>query len=336
MTSPQTRAASKKRKVEAAKDDNSSHITRSPDLWFNDGTVIIQAETTHFRVHRDFIARHSEVFCDMFKIPQPADESSKEPCQVVEVFGDRAKDWENLLKAMYNCYNTQKLPEEYPIERVISLLLLGNKYHFNFYRDIAIARLRDILPIDSYTEWVSNNADRIKYINAHLFELANVVQEVGWTSLLPVIYLLCIRHSNTKLIRKGISQADGSLSVLPIAVQNMLIDARIALSREALEKTLFKPMSALYETEDDDESVDCTSEYDDCANHEKKNERVFYLLDNPGTIFDTPAIDLCYCLPCNIFVHAEAANGRTEMWEKLPSYFNLPEWDDLADLDNDD
>ena len=46
-------------------------INRHPDLWYGDGTVILIAESTGFRVYQGLLAKHSEVFRDMFSLPQP-------------------------------------------------------------------------------------------------------------------------------------------------------------------------------------------------------------------------------------------------------------------------
>ena len=45
--------------------------THHPSLWFVDGSVVIQAETTHFRVHMSQLSRHSVFFRDLFSLPQP-------------------------------------------------------------------------------------------------------------------------------------------------------------------------------------------------------------------------------------------------------------------------
>ncbi|GJJ10916.1 hypothetical protein Clacol_005144 [Clathrus columnatus] len=50
-----------------------STARRHHDLWFDDGSIVLRANnpTTLFRVHRAMLARHSEVFRNMFAIPQP-------------------------------------------------------------------------------------------------------------------------------------------------------------------------------------------------------------------------------------------------------------------------
>ena len=77
-------------------------ITRS-NIWFDDGSVVIQAEQTQFRVHRSMLSRHSSVFRDTFSVPQsPGDrEPVIEGCSIVHL-SDSSQDWENLLTLMYD------------------------------------------------------------------------------------------------------------------------------------------------------------------------------------------------------------------------------------------
>jgi hypothetical protein len=79
-----------------------SGATRSTRIWLEDGNVIIQAQTTQFRVHRGILSRHSRVFKDMFAIPQPElGEPVIEGCPIFRLF-DAAQDWENLLTLLYD------------------------------------------------------------------------------------------------------------------------------------------------------------------------------------------------------------------------------------------
>src|SRR6266478_3590460 len=84
-------------------------LTKHADLWFCDGSVILQAESTLFRVHKSQLSRRSTVFSDMFTLAQPpvmsthatlADETY-EGCPVVKLY-DSAEDVANLLLALYD------------------------------------------------------------------------------------------------------------------------------------------------------------------------------------------------------------------------------------------
>jgi hypothetical protein len=56
--------------LEGSPPDN-QQFTRHADLWFRDGSVILCANTVLFRVHMTQLARHSELFRDLFSLPQP-------------------------------------------------------------------------------------------------------------------------------------------------------------------------------------------------------------------------------------------------------------------------
>jgi hypothetical protein len=70
--------------------------------WFNDGNIVLQVESTQFRVFRGVLATASTVFNDMFSIPQPPSPGGElvEGCLVVHL-QDSAQDWQYGLKALF-------------------------------------------------------------------------------------------------------------------------------------------------------------------------------------------------------------------------------------------
>jgi hypothetical protein len=85
--------------------DSESAISHSTEYWFSDGSIILLAESTLFRVHLSVLARHSEIFTDPSLIPQPAGEQPKdkviEGCPVIRI-SDSAKDIAILLSLLYD------------------------------------------------------------------------------------------------------------------------------------------------------------------------------------------------------------------------------------------
>jgi hypothetical protein len=75
-------------------------LTRS-EIWYLDGSVVLQAQNTQFRVHWGVLAQQSSFFRDIQGLPQPADQPSVDGCPVIQLQDDVA-DVENLLKALYN------------------------------------------------------------------------------------------------------------------------------------------------------------------------------------------------------------------------------------------
>ncbi|TFK53954.1 hypothetical protein OE88DRAFT_1732693 [Heliocybe sulcata] len=75
-------------------------VTKSKDLWFDDGNIVIQAESTVFKVHRSILALNSAVFKDMFAVAQPEDGEQFADCPLVNV-QDESDAMSHFLKAMY-------------------------------------------------------------------------------------------------------------------------------------------------------------------------------------------------------------------------------------------
>ena len=78
----------------------STTATRS-DVWFDDGSVVLQAENIQFKVHRSVLCRHSSVFRDVFSMPHPKDEPTVDSCPVIYL-QDSAEDLKHMLLALYD------------------------------------------------------------------------------------------------------------------------------------------------------------------------------------------------------------------------------------------
>ncbi|KAJ7809062.1 hypothetical protein B0H14DRAFT_2380041 [Mycena olivaceomarginata] len=118
-------------------------ITRS-EIWKRDGSVVLQAANTQFRVHWSVLEENSSVFRGMQGHPQPVDQDSVDGCPVVEISDDPV-DVEYLLKALYN--PSKVLP--FPV--VSAFVRLGRKYDFKDLFDLAVARLH----CGRQTSWIS-------------------------------------------------------------------------------------------------------------------------------------------------------------------------------------
>lgn len=77
-----------------------SDATRS-EVWFDDGSVVLQAANVQFKVHRSVLCRHSSVFRDVFSMPHPRDEPTVDSCPVIHL-QDSAEDLKHMLLALYD------------------------------------------------------------------------------------------------------------------------------------------------------------------------------------------------------------------------------------------
>jgi hypothetical protein len=76
---------------------------RSFDVWYDDGTLVIRAENTLFRVYRGILSSHSEFFKDMLSLPQPrgVGDETVDDCHVVQVH-DQAEDMAPFLRSLHD------------------------------------------------------------------------------------------------------------------------------------------------------------------------------------------------------------------------------------------
>lgn len=128
-----------------------STYTRHPDLWFNDGSVILKAETVLFRVHMSILSRHSVFFKDMFTLPQPPESSSTqaqdeivEGCPVVSL-QDSPDDLASLLVALYDGTSFGDNGRE-DFKVVAGILRLSSKYMVDSLRTKALTHLTEAWP----------------------------------------------------------------------------------------------------------------------------------------------------------------------------------------------
>ena len=46
-------------------------LTHDAELWFPDGSIVLQAEAIYFKIYAGILSQASPVFRDMFSLPQP-------------------------------------------------------------------------------------------------------------------------------------------------------------------------------------------------------------------------------------------------------------------------
>jgi hypothetical protein len=80
-------------------------IVEKRDPWLKDGNIVISCQgAARFRVHASLMARHCDVFRNLFADAeaQPGSDCSlvSEGCPVIEL-SDTAEDCQNLMLALY-------------------------------------------------------------------------------------------------------------------------------------------------------------------------------------------------------------------------------------------
>ncbi|KAI0038434.1 hypothetical protein FA95DRAFT_1613397 [Auriscalpium vulgare] len=134
----------KRRRAADNEDAPPKEYTRHQDLWLEDGTIVIVAESTLFRVHKSVLRRHSDFFFDMFAMPQPEfTEEMVDGCPVVQ-FHDTAADVAHILSALYT--RVHEAPSVERFDYISAILRLGGKYQIRALEREALRRLQEAYP----------------------------------------------------------------------------------------------------------------------------------------------------------------------------------------------
>ena len=74
-------------------------VKRDPELWFDDGNIVLLCRDVAFRVYRGLLTMHSVIFRDLFAMAQPSNSETMESCPVVHI-SDPPDDLRYLLRAL--------------------------------------------------------------------------------------------------------------------------------------------------------------------------------------------------------------------------------------------
>ncbi|KAJ7650831.1 hypothetical protein FB45DRAFT_1078011 [Roridomyces roridus] len=304
-------------------------------IWKPYGDIVLLAESTLFKVNRTNLVEHSSVFEGMFSIPQHPEVETIDGCAVVEL-SDTAQDVELLLTAFYNPFHHQ--PKQ-PFEVVACMLRLGRKYEIDKFKDDAVSRIRHAFPgLDEVWD-TKRDIERIEPRTGLVVDLLNLAHETGLKTCIPTLALRCLEVWTLRDLFKGIVRRDGSRAILNDALKLMLAVASEAIRGAQVQ--FFKTIPT--------ESR--------CKFYCGVAPRTFYVYGyssrvrpvrsvaadesyTTGVVFHqnisggSPLLAETVIGRCNLCEKcASAREGayKSELWEKLPGPFGLPEWKDLKD-----
>ncbi|KAJ7125106.1 hypothetical protein C8R44DRAFT_669154 [Mycena epipterygia] len=305
-------------------------IKRS-DIWHSDGSVVLQAEDTQFRVHWSVLALHSSFFRDMQSLPQPPEQPSVDGCPVVQL-QDNVADVNYLLKALYT--PTFLAQEKLPLPAIAALICLGRKYDFRDMLDSAVARLTFENPttLEKYDALIRHDG---KYATTRIADHAGILHDIltlarenNILSVLPCAYYRTSLYHTQETLFDGIPRRDGSLAALAPIDQRRCVLGRTKLLKAQVEPGY--PCEWLHSWPDDG-----------CADIKLCGEiRDASLRDYTGSL-NLRALRTYtaqerrlqprngFCNACQQHMKESVEAGRRKMWEDLPSFFDLPPWTEL-------
>ncbi|KAJ7043745.1 hypothetical protein C8F04DRAFT_1389847 [Mycena alexandri] len=309
-------------------ESDDASVTRS-DIWYSDGSVVLQAQNTQFRVHWSLLGQHSTFFRDMQTLPQPPDQPVVEGCSVVEL-QDSVEDVKHLLTVLYNPnFAYQKAV---PFEIVAALIRLGRKYEFRSLLDSAVERVTSENPT-TLEEYDILEGSEDYYPKSILdypgleFDMLALARENNIMTALPCAYYRILKYYTHRHLFDGFTKADGTLFTLSPVDQKLC-----SLGREKIIAAQMLPgsTSTLGWLCKWDYATDCTSSTRKC----KKLRGTFLqeCFTDVSVRALTKAPSLAFCAGCTRRVEELVSAGRNKAWEELPAFFDLPPW---AKLKND-
>ncbi|EJD41200.1 hypothetical protein AURDEDRAFT_69110 [Auricularia subglabra TFB-10046 SS5] len=244
------------------------------DLWLSDGSVILAADDTLFKVHKSQLSRHSVIFRDMFAMPQTiirSDLQTIDGCDVVWLH-DSPQDLESLLQALYDGPSFGDNSEA-DFAVVSGVLRLSNKYLIEPLRRRAIAHLSLAWPT-TLTSWDEREdladrahrermqsprsdgsstppAESTERFYPHAARVITLAREVNAPALLPAAFYDLARHSFARLLAgdaspsSSLEDIDASSDPLGLAPDDF---RRLALGKEAAHNhiiALIRSMGAI-------------------------------------------------------------------------------------------
>ncbi|KAF7297772.1 BTB domain-containing protein [Mycena kentingensis (nom. inval.)] len=313
--------------------DQMPDIIRSSDYWFNDGSVILQAESVQFRVGKSLLAVHSPVFRDMFSMPLSADEPLVEGCPVVFLAGDSAADWEQLLDAMYPKHY---FPDEVPtLESLSAVLRLSKKYNIASFLQYCVARLRAEFPtqLDEFQkvseEWTNIHVPDSHASIAVQVNVIKLAREIGLYSILPGAYYAIISSQNPE--KEGIFSPEFSkLSLLDQAKclkgHARLVQSFTSTPHKWLDDSCLPSMFCLSIGREKCERLRVAQ----LLRTERRARKIVAIFEAWDARWTEG-----FCVNCDRTGMDKFVLTQKECWKKLPGYFDLPSWDALLAMDSD-
>lgn len=242
------------------------HLKRHPDLWFDDGSIILKADTTLFKVHISQLARHSVIFRDMFAMPQPSGSTPSSPttasfnhedvdgatCPTLELY-DSAEDLGNLLTALYDGPTFGNNDRD-DFRAVSGILRLASKYIIDTLRVKALSHLSEAWP-SSLRAWdMREDLTRVHELQTALHPgtrypspvtVINLAREIDAPSLLPSAFYDLSRYQFHQILEAAEEDPlhDASGSQQPFL--SLSDTQRLALGKESAQQAITTLIQAM-------------------------------------------------------------------------------------------
>ncbi|KAG6914731.1 hypothetical protein DXG01_015698 [Tephrocybe rancida] len=288
-------------------------IQRSTEFWFSDGSIILIVQNVAFRVHKSILSKHSEVFSDLFKVPQPRNDAETMDGVAVVNLSDDLKDFKDVLGALYEPLLSRGAELHTIIQFVSGILKVSTKYNIYILRQKCISILRGIFPTSL------NDCDMLlssgySYNASAIVQAIPLARETNIPEILPWAFYVSSSISEDALLK------DSVLSWKDKALCLVGKDQLWSFQKSQTHRFLFEfskaPACVLA----------CQSRLPQLMTWRRTEE--LRTKPHPLESFDEwDSLKVCLrCLEHSQILHQKA---REKVWDELPSVYHLGSWEDI-------
>ncbi|KAJ6567036.1 hypothetical protein B0H19DRAFT_1374367 [Mycena capillaripes] len=320
---------------------------RVQELWFEDGNLVIEAGKSRYRVYRGVLATRSSVFQDMLAFPQPPDSELVEGCPFVRLT-DSESEVTSFLKALFEPEFFMPFPALTELDIIVGCLRLSHKYGVDYLRRRALVHLSSgyrttLSQYDAAAYYSEKESDpsispsEIRSWDApddnwtHVVTAIQLAREVDAPWILPsafydlafgynilgaVIFQGVVRNG----VRSSMNEGDRLLFSKGHLIQH-------ASSTTEILRFLFHPS----EIPHCESAAKCLSIRLDAM--ETMRERLLTVSCGPLEIWGYSQWKLLenICPMCFDILRDLHRDARQELWDKLPTIYGLPSWQELEE-----
>ncbi|KAJ6480496.1 hypothetical protein C8R47DRAFT_1218697 [Mycena vitilis] len=302
---------------------------RVEDLWFHDGTLVLVAGSSLFRVYRGQLAKRSSVFHDMLELPQPATAETIDGCPVVRLWDDE-RDLCYFLNAIFDYEFFAPFPAKTSFDIIAGVIRLSTKYEVASLRKRALQHLASAFP---FTPAQFPGSPSWKIRDHQWIRVVLFAREMSIDWILPVAFYRVVEKCTPSELLNGTDIDDVHFELAPadklLSVEQSLAlcgSASSQLTHFLWDRKLNPGCPGLIATKYAI-TVDClTPRLDACMMVEDRRTRrvsPMYL----WIAADWARLSVCGTCKSAMTVAHEAA--LEAFWTGLPARFGLSEWEVL-------
>ncbi|KAG8778648.1 hypothetical protein FRC16_003765, partial [Serendipita sp. 398] len=136
----------------AAIDYTSGQPRRHHNLYFEDGTLVMQVENAIFKVHRSLFSRYSTVIESMLSVPSSKETHDGTDEKPLVMSGDSVAGWEFLLELQYKFPLNR--PKSLKRQELLTILPIAHKYCMEEIETWIIGQLREAYKYDGFVDLI--------------------------------------------------------------------------------------------------------------------------------------------------------------------------------------